>query len=263
MSVPLSISAAIAAPEQASISGIDETAQKAERETSTVDLAVPPQAVAPELNADTASLAEEEKQKEAPEVGSATQQESQPSDDTSAEDLQAVSTPDVEHQPVEQPSQQDVPAQEQNIQSPASSTGKVEQQKTQNTPVAATEELHLEGAGQQDNGDQPAGAHNDDHPQGDLDKDKGEVAEDQAPSSEEESAEDHSEGGGLDKDEDEAAEDDAEEEPDTPPKFTPNGPSLDVRDVAPETDYTIRVGDNERTYTTDFHGSAGINIVDD
>src|SRR5699024_10371520 len=166
-----------------------------------------------------------------------------------------------------------------------------------------------------------AGAHNDDHPQGDLDKDKGEVAEDQAPSSEEESAEDHSEGGdldkdkeevaedqapsaadktaeddsdgggadedegevaedqaqssedkteedhseggGLDEDEDEAAEDDAEEEPDTPPNFTPNGPSLDVRDVAPETDSTIRVGDNERTYTTDSHGSAGINIVDD
>src|SRR5699024_4350431 len=98
---------------------------------------------------------------------------------------------------------------------------------------------------------------------GDLDKDKGAVAEDQAPSSEDKTEEDHSEGGGLDEDEDEAAEDDAEEEPDTPPNFTPNGPSLDVRDVAPETDYTIRVGDNERTYTTDSHGSAGINIVDD
>lgn len=241
MSVPLSISAAIAAPDQANISAIDETAQKAGRETSTVDLATPPQGATPELKADATLPTEEAKQKPAPEVANTTQDKQQPSGETSVEVPQVEAAPIIEQPTVEQPPQPPTPTKQQSTQRPTSSTEQVSQEEAQNASVAAARELRYESAEPQDRGEQPVTAHH----EGD-DSDEG-----KAPDAGEEPVGDDSDEG------------DAEEESGDTPGFAPNGPSLDVRDVAPETDYTIRVGDNERTYTTGPEGSAAINVIED
>ena len=254
MSVPLSISAAMAAPEErASVSAVTEPVQNTERETSTIDPGSSTQDAAPESQAAPTVAAEETVLAEAPEVGGASLESQQSHATALTEGAQAeVVTENAERTEVEQAPRQATQNQ-QSTESIQPSVEQGEQEGVEQLLMEAESSHHLEAAEQLATSVQSEAASSEKEAPEDTD----------LTNHEDEAEEDEAEDADLNTREDSAEEEVDEDESEKAPNFTANGPSLDFRGVMPEADYTIRVGNSEKIYTTDTEGSAAINVIED
>ena len=255
MSVPLSISAAIAAPEEhASISEVTEPVQNTKRETSTIDLGASAREAVPESQAAPTVAVEETVLTEAPEVEGASLEAQQSHATAPTESTQTeVVTENAERTEIEQPPRQAAQDQQQSAESTKPSTGQVVQEGVEQPLMEAASTRHLEAAEQLETIAQSEAASSKKVDPEDTD----------LSNHEDETEEDETEDTDLNTREDETEKEVNENESEEAPNFTANGPSLDFRGVTPESDYTIRVGDSERIYTTDPEGSAAINVIED